>query len=322
MMIDTDYRALLSAGQDGLPLNLPGAVVAIGNFDGVHLGHQALLKAACDEAKRRHSHMVVMTFTPHPRLHFNPDGPPFLLMDNTQKFEKLYELGATAILHMKFDALLASLTPVEFVRRILKEVMDTRHVFVGNNFTFGTKRSGNLETLTKLGAECGIAVTGLAQSMDITRQRYSSERVRDALRKGRISQAEDILGRPWEVRGEVVRGQRRGRIIGFPTANIALDRYVHPKFGVYTAEVTIEGHGDTRYPAIVNIGQKPTMGLHAPLVEAHLFDFNADLYGKFLRVAPIHFLRPEMVFMDVEGLKMQIANDVKAARGYFSFRAR
>lgn len=310
MMIDTDYRALARAGQDGLPLNLSGAVVAIGNFDGVHRGHAALLAHARTVANGLGAPFVVLTFDPHPRRHFMPDDPPFMVSDNVMRAENLAAAGADAAVQLRFDAILAGVSAAEFIDTILVHAFAARHVVVGSNFLFGHKRSGTVDTLR---AANRFGVTGF-DLLTENGVRLSSNGVRDALRAGRMAAAETILGRPWVLRGTVLRGAARGRTIGFPTANMALGEFVRPAFGVYAGHVLLEGADAAPRPAVMNIGTRPTVdGTHA-LLEVHLFDFAGDLYDKTLRVMPRHMLRPERKFAGLDELRAQIARDAADAR--------
>jgi riboflavin kinase/FMN adenylyltransferase len=310
MIIDTDYRALARAGQDGLPLSLSGAVVAIGNFDGVHRGHAALLAHARDVANGLGAPLVALTFDPHPRRHFMPDAPPFMLSDNVMRAENLRTAGADAVVTLRFDAILAHVTAGEFIDTILTRAFAARHVIVGENFLFGYKRGGGVDTLR---AANRFGVTGFALVVE-DGVRLSSNVARDAVRLGRMAAAEQVLGRPWALRGTVLRGAARGRTIGFPTANIGLGAFIRPAFGVYAGHVAVEGGDATPRPAVMNIGTRPTVdGTHA-LLEVHLFDFEGDLYDKTLRVQPRHMLRPERKFAGLDELRAQIARDAVDAR--------
>jgi riboflavin kinase/FMN adenylyltransferase len=313
MLIETDYRALTSAGQEGLPLKACGGVVAIGNFDGVHKGHQALLAEGRALAEVLQVPLVVLTFAPHPRFFFKPDQPPFLLSDTVLKVEKLQQVGADAIVQLKFDAILANVTAEEFIRHVLIEGLQAKHIVVGDNFMFGHKRGGNVEMLQKAGREHRFGVTAMPAISDFTGQRVSSERVREALRHGQLASAEELLGRSWEIRGTVIHGDKRGRTIGYPTANVMPGDFLPPKFGVYAAKIMIEETGGT-YHAAVNFGIRPMFEIPTPLLEAYLLDFSGDLYGRTLRVAFVEFLRPEQKFLGLDDLKIQIEKDVQQTR--------
>lgn len=313
MLIETDYRALVTASQEGLPLAAADSVIAIGNFDGVHKGHQALIASAQQIAIASGWRLCALTFNPHPRSYFNPEQPPFLLSDAVQKREYLFESGADAVVKIQFDALFSELTAVQFVEQVLIEALGVKHVIVGENFSFGKARQGTTETLRHLGIKHGFKTSTFSQVNDFFGKRIASENVRQALRMGRLFEAEELLGRPWQIRGEVVKGEQLGRNLGFPTANIQLGDYLRPPLGVYAATVTIEGENGL-YKAAVNIGKRPTFGMHDPLLEAHLLDYEGDLYGKTIRVNIHDFLRNERKFSDLEILKNQLAQDVMHVR--------
>ena len=320
MLIETDYSALARAGQDGLPLKVGGGVVAIGNFDGVHRGHQALLAEGKALAGVLGKPLLALTFEPHPRRHFNPQQPPFLLGDPVLRTALLHQAGADHVVQLRFDMLLAAVTAQEFIQNILLNALQVQHVIVGNNFVFGTKRGGDVAMLQAWGREKGFAVTAMPQIADVGGVRISSQAVREAVKNGQMATAEELLGRPWILRGEVVRGDQRGRELGWPTANIGLAEYIPPKFGIYAARVQIEGEpegtekGGTWYDAVLNIGIRPMFALTLPLLEVHLLDVQKDLYGKQLRVAFYDFIRAEAHFSSLDVLKAQIARDAKAAR--------
>lgn len=304
MMIETEYTALAGLLQGGA---INKTVVAIGNFDGVHMGHRVLLAHARKIADESGVRLVVLTFTPHPRAFFRPDQPPFLLTDALQKAEALQQAGADAVVALRFDAALAALSAGEFIDRVLKNALGAQHIVVGENFLFGHGRAGNVASLT----DAGLAVSALPAVTDKAGERISSERIRTALRAGDVALASDLLGRDWALRGTVVMGHQRGRTIGFPTANMGLGDYLRPQFGVYTAQIAVEGE---YHPAVVNIGQRPTIGISGPLLEAHLLDFAGDLYGKTMQVGLQRFLRPERKFDSFELLREQIGRDVEQAR--------
>jgi riboflavin kinase/FMN adenylyltransferase len=312
MLIETDYRAVVAAGQEGLPLAACDAVVAIGNFDGVHPGHRALLAHGRQVADELGCPLVVLTFVPHPRHYFKPDQPPFLLTDKLQKQELLLAAGSDAIVMLRFDLLLASLSAEEFIDRVLVESLRARHVVVGDNFVFGKGRSGNAQKLKEKGAISGFGVTAFSVVNDMEKP-ISSERIREALRRGSVATAEELLGRHWQIRGEIVRGLQHGHEMGFPTANMALGEYLQPALGIYAGKARLENEEILRN-AVVYIGQRPSIGLHGPLVETHLLDFSGDLYGKTMRVDLVDFIRPDQKFIDLEELKQQIHKDVARAR--------
>lgn len=313
MLLDIDYRALAHAGQEGLPLKLAGAVVAIGNFDGVHLGHQALLAAGRSLADKAQVPLVALSFWPHPRRHFQPQQPPFLLQDATLRAEDLQHFGVDAVVQLHFDAFLASVTAEQFVDHILGGALQASHVIVGEGFVFGAQRAGTVALLKKLGKTHGFRVTALPPVSDADGARISSGRVRSALQNGQPLQALDLLGRPWVTRAEVTKGDQRGRLLGFPTANMTLHELVPPKHGVYAARVQIEGEKHW-YDAVAHYGPRASFGDPLPGLEAHLFDFSGDLYGKILRMAWYDFLRPPARFATIEALQEQITTDAGRAR--------
>ena len=315
-VIETDYRALAHAGQEGLPLRQGGGVVAIGNFDGVHNGHQALIRALLDVARADNKPALVLTFSPHPRRHFKPDQPPFQLSDPVLRRDYLRQQGLDAVIELTFEGILARTPAPDFVRRILVEAMQVSHIFVGEDFNFGAGRTGNVELLQQLGPQHGFTVTPVTlHSEFLGGQRISSQRIRETIKLGHMVTAQELLGRPWQTRSEVIHGDKRGRTLGFPTANMMLHDFIHPKFGVYAARVQIEGDtSGTWYKAVMNFGRRPNFILPQPLLEVHILDFAGDIYGKMLRVEWHDFLRPEKLFANLELLKHALDEDVARAR--------
>lgn len=300
-------------GYTGLPDTARGAVAALGNFDGVHLGHQAVMAQAADLARTLDAPAAAAVFTPHPRRVFQPDGEPFALMSAAQRVRALGEAGAGLVHHIPFDRALAAMTPDRFVAEVLDDGLGLKGVVTGADFCFGKDRAGNAQVLKALAAARGLTVA-IAAPVTATAQagKISSSDVRHALRDGDPERAAALLGRPFAIEGEVVEGDRRGRTLGFPTANVALGEYVRPAFGVYAVRVDLGG-GEA-VPGVANIGRRPTVdGIEARL-EAHLFDVSADLYGRVISCALIGFLRPEKRFDGLDALKAQIAADCEAAR--------
>lgn len=292
-----------------LPASSRGAVAAIGNFDGVHLGHRALIAAAKTKAAELGRPLAVMTFEPHPRRFFMPEAPPFRLDALETKARILEELGVAIVLAMPFDAALAAQSPQDFVDHILARDLGLSHVVVGFDFTFGKARAGNTDMLRTLGAKHGIGVTVIAPQGD--GEAYSSTRVRRLLEAGDIAGANRILGRPWEIVGAVEHGDKRGRELGFPTANVALGDFQVPKFGIYAVRAVVDG--ETR-DGVASLGIRPTFDQTTVKLEVFLFDFAGDLYGRSMRVEFHGFIRPEEKFTDVEALKAKMAEDVIAAK--------
>jgi riboflavin kinase/FMN adenylyltransferase len=287
-----------------------GGVVALGNFDGVHRGHQALIGRAAEEAKVLNAPVVALTFEPHPRRFFVPDTGPFRLTLPPAKLRLLDQHGVQAVLAQRFDAAFADLSADTFIDGVLLKGLGARHVVCGYDFTFGARRTGNVERLRQQGAAKGFGVTVLEP---VTREGeiYSSTRIREALRAGWVSEAAELLGHHWEIEGTVEQGDQRGRTIGFPTANVALGEHLRPRFGVYAVRALVDGGWRD---AVANLGRRPTFGKLQENFEVHLFDFAGDLYGKVLRVALVDFIRPEMKFTGLDQLKAQIAADGEAAR--------
>lgn len=300
---------------DALPPAARGAVVAIGNFDGVHPGHRALIEVAAGEAKRLGAPLGVLTFEPHPRSVFRPEDPPFRLTPLRAKSHALEALGVEHLYVLHFDRAFAAKTAEAFVREILVEGLAARHLVVGWDFCFGHKRAGDAALLQSLGDELGFGVSAVEPVTADNGEIYSSSTVRRYLAEGQPAAAARLLGRPWEIEGRVEQGDQRGRTLGFPTANLALGDYVVPALGVYAVRVMIDEAAESDcYPAVANLGRRPTVGGTRIQLEVHFFDFDQDLYGRHLRVRLIEFLRPEKKFDGLEGLRAQIAEDSLRAR--------
>ena len=301
---------------DWLDVSVPwhGAVVPLGNFDGVHRGHQVLIGQAADFAKALEAPVVALTFEPHPRRFFVPDTGPFRLTLPPAKLRLLEQYGVQAVLAQHFDEAFAALSADAFIDDVLLKGLGARHVVCGYDFTFGARRTGNVEMLREQGRQKGFGVTVL-DPVTHEGEIYSSTRIREALRAGWVSEASDLLGHSWEIEGVVELGDQRGRTIGFPTANVALGEHLRPRFGVYAVRALVDGpNGSEWRPAVANLGRRPTFGKLKENFEVHLFDFSGDLYGKTLRAALIEFIRPEMKFGGLDQLKAQIAADGEAAR--------
>jgi riboflavin kinase/FMN adenylyltransferase len=297
-----------------IPVPWKGGAVALGNFDGVHKGHQALLARTAEHAKALDAPLLVLTFEPHPRRFFVPDTGPFRLTMLPAKLRLLEQYGVQAVLAQHFDTAFAALSADAFVDEVLLAGMGARHVVCGYDFTFGARRGGNVEMLRDMGARKGFGVTVLDPVMR-EGEIYSSTSIREALRAGWPSEAAELLGHAWEIEGVVEQGDKRGRTIGFPTANVALGEHLRPRFGVYAVRAMIDG---TWRNGVANLGRRPTIGKLQENFEVHLFDFTGDLYGKTLRVALVDFIRPEMKFSGLDQLKAQIAADGQAARTILS----
>lgn len=298
---------------------LRGAVVAIGNFDGVHRGHQEVIGKAGAIAAESGAPLAILTFEPHPRSFFRPDDPPFRLTTMRNKAHHIAALGVDGLIILTFDGTLAEMSAEAFLEDVLIAGLGVAHVVVGYDFCFGKGRKGTPEMMIERGA---FGVTRLEPSATHDGVIYSSTRIRDYLRRGNPGQAAALLGRPFEIEARVVRGDRRGRTIGFPTANLTLGDYLRPAYGVYAVRAGVEerDHVDW-YDAVANFGKRPTVDGLTEMFEAHLFDFAGDLYGKYLRVALIEFLRDEKKFAGLDELQAQIAKDSETARRILRTRA-
>jgi len=297
-----------------IPLDARGASIALGNFDGVHLGHQAVIGAAAQAGEARGLALGAAVFTPHPRRVLQPDAPAFQLQTPNQRARSLEALGVEAQYVIGFDGALQQLNARQFVEQVVVAHIGARHVSVGADFRFGRARAGNVEALAALGEEFGFGVTAVAP---LGRgEKYSSSAIRAAIALGDLSKANAELGRPWAIEGKVERGFQRGRGFGFATANVGLGDYVRPRLGIYAVRV---GLGEVQHGGVASIGVNPTVGaLPAPILEAHIFDFDADIYGQNIEVELIGFLRAEAKFETAELMVRQIAEDVAAARELLS----
>jgi riboflavin kinase/FMN adenylyltransferase len=303
----------LYADDEPAPPALRGAAIALGSFDGVHKGHQAVVAAARAAAHERGLSLGAGVFEPHPRQVFRPEDPPFRLQSPGQRARALGALGVETVFQIKFDRALAGLTDSEFARAVLHDKIGAAHVVVGFDFQFGRGRMGDAASLTRLGQSLGFTVSVVEAVADAAGPKISSSAIRAAIGEGRVEAARDWLGRPWAIEGIVGPGAARGRTIGFPTANVGLGAYVRPRFGVYAVRVRLDD--DTCVPGVANCGVKPTVAGEAePLLEAHLFDFSGDLYGRRIEVEFIAFLRDERKFENFDALVAQIKADAAQAR--------
>jgi riboflavin kinase / FMN adenylyltransferase len=299
----------------GLPDAMRDGIVTIGNFDGVHLGHQAVVGEAAREAARRDAPMTVVTFEPHPRRFFRPDDPPFELTPLRSKVRWLQALGVETLQLVHFDAEMSRVSAEDFVQRLLLDGLGARHVVVGYDFVFGHGRQGDTDMLRRLSQDGAFGFTEVDAVSAENGPVYSSTNIRGFLRQGDPMGAAGLLGRCWEIEGRVQIGDRRGRTIGFPTANIPIDDYVEPKLGVYAVWAGIERDGATEWHmGCANIGRRPTFDGDGVVLEVYIFDFTDDIYNQLLRVALIDFIRPERKFDGVSALREQIALDSAASR--------
>ena len=310
---------IIVRANETLPAEMKGGVVVIGNFDGVHRGHQAVIGEAWELAQSMGSPLVVMTFEPHPRSYFRPEEPPFSLTPFANKAHHIEALGVDCLLALEFGSELAGMSAEDFVSRILVEQLGARHVVVGYDFCFGKGRTGTPDKMREWG---GFEVTAVEPVVSADEVVFSSTNVRDYLRDGMPGHAAALLGRPFEIEGPVQKGDQVGRTIGFPTANVKLADYLRPLYGVYAVRLGLEEGGDVVWhDAIANLGKRPTVDGLRELLEVHLFDFDQDLYDRIVRVALIEFIRPEMRFDGLEALKAQIADDCHVAQRILQTRA-
>ncbi len=296
--------------------SLRGAVVAIGNFDGVHRGHKAVIAVAHNRAKALGKKAAAMTFEPHPRDFFNPKERLFRLTDPAAKLRLLAATGLDGAIVLTFDAALARLTAEEFVARILVERFGVSGAVIGFNFHFGVSRAGSPDFLIAEGNRCGFTVDVVPPFEDNGRP-VSSGPIRAALAAGRVDEAAEYLGYPWFVLGEVIHGDKRGQVLGFPTANLTLDAACGLRHGIYAVRV---GLGGRHYDGVASFGRRPMFDSGAVLLEVFLFDFSGDLYGRSIDVAFIGWLRAEEKFASVDDLVQEMQEDARHAREVLSRR--
>lgn len=301
----------LITGGAALPDRLRGGIVALGNFDGFHAGHQAVVGAARDWARKLGRPALVASFDPHPARLFQPDVPPFSLSTIDQRAEWLREFGMDGAVVMPFTRSLAALSAEEFVDEWLVTRLGVAGVVTGGDFTFGRGRSGSVTDLSRLGLAHGFAAR-VVDAVQDGGSTISSTRIRTLLREGRPGMAADLLTRPFAIRGAVEHGAKLGRTLGFPTANMVLGDYVRPAYGVYAVEVTLPS--GERVDGVANLGIRPMIEPPIELLETWLMDWSGDLYGQTIDVALVAYLRPEMKLDGLEALKAQIAADADAAR--------
>ncbi|MES2750942.1 MAG: bifunctional riboflavin kinase/FAD synthetase [Pseudomonadota bacterium] len=289
---------------------IKGAVVALGNFDGVHLGHRVVISAAIDMARKLKKPAFAVTFEPHPRRFFSPNTPQFWLTDETAKLRLLAGTGLDGAVIMTFDAGRAGTSAQDFINHDLIGRLGVSGIAVGYDFHFGKGRAGSPSLLASEGTRLGIEVHVQAH-VDILDRPVSSSAIRMALAEGQIAEATAMLGEPWFITGEIIHGEKRGRDLGYPTANIRLDKNCGLKQGIYAVRA---GLGDRRIDGVASFGRRPTFDNGAPLLEVFLFDFKGDLYGQKLDVAFIAFIRDELKFDGIDALVRQMNDDSAKAR--------
>ena len=295
-----------------------GAVAAIGNFDGVHLGHRAVIDLARSIAAQADAPLGVLTFEPHPRQFFRPDADPFRLMNAAARAHQLEKLDVEKVLELPFNSAISGLSAQEFASQILHTQLGLRHVIVGQDFQFGKNRSGHAADLVQFGADLGFGVT-VAPMVTLPGGEVSSTAIRAALSNGKPRDAAAMMGHWHRIDGPVIRGDQRGRELGYPTANMSIAGLHPPRFGVYAVKVDVlDGPHVGSYDGAASIGVRPMFGINTPNCETYIFDFKGDLYGSTLSVALIDYLRPELKFDGLPALITQMATDCDRAREILS----
>ena len=304
-----------------LSLDLPipeafrGAVVALGNFDGFHLGHQAVVGRAVQRGAHERRPVIVATFDPHPVRHFKPDVPPFRLTSLDQRQCLFATAGADAMLVFRFDGTLASTSAEDFVAKVLGEQIGAAAVVTGEDFTFGMGRAGNAKVLRQLGKAHGIAAEAVAP-ISLDGELVSSSRIREALQAADPGTATHLLTRPFAIEAVVEHGDGRGHDLGWPTANLRLGNYLRPAYGIYAVRVRLDDGSE--HDGVASLGIRPMFDPPEELLEANIFGFDGDLYGRTIEVMLHHYLRPEAKFEDLDALMSQMARDAEQARGLLS----
>jgi riboflavin kinase / FMN adenylyltransferase len=293
------------------PVDAKGAVVALGNFDGVHLGHRALLLEAKSMAAELDRPFAALVFEPYPREFFRPNDEPFRLTPFRAKAGLLSELGVDLLIVLTFDSAMASMSAQDFVLDVLVNELAVAHVVIGKDFRFGKGRAGDASVLGYMGEMEGFGTTVFSPVIADGQVKISSTDIREALKAGKPDEAARLLGHWWRVGGHVAQGEKRGRLIGYPTANLKIEQTLQPAFGIYAVRAHLP---DGRvFDGAASFGIRPTFALDSPLLEVHLFGFSGDLYGALIAVEFVAYLRPEKHFDSVDALKAQIAADCSEA---------
>jgi riboflavin kinase / FMN adenylyltransferase len=292
-----------------------GAVLTLGNFDGVHLGHQAVIAEARKIAETEGRPLGLLTFEPHTKAFFNPDLPPFRLTPLRVKLHALEALGVDYVVALAFDQRLAGVTADDFAKNVLAGALGIDRAVAGGNFRYGNKHAGTMETLAAAGEQYGFKVTRVSPVAAADGTIYSATTVRKYIEAGDLRRAAMLLGRPYEIDGRVITGDKRGRELGFPTANLEITDYMRPAYGIYAIRALVDRPGESTWiDGVANLGIRPMWRTKEPMLEAHLFDFSEDIYGQVLRVRLIERLRPEANFDSIEALVEQVGRDKIAAR--------
>jgi riboflavin kinase/FMN adenylyltransferase len=295
----------------GIPDSLKGSIVALGNFDGFHLGHQAVVGRAVQRGFHERRPVIVATFDPHPVRYFKPDLPPFRLTTLDQRERLFAQAGADAMLVFEFGAALAAMDAEEFIAEVLAKRIGAAGVVTGDDFTFGKGRTGDIQLLKALGAQHGVIAEAVPQVL-VEDVRVSSGRIREALIAGDSGTATKLLSRDYAIEGVVQNGDARGRELGYPTANLVLGDYQRPRYGIYAVRVTLDN--GIEHPGVANLGVRPTFDPPQELLETHLLDYSGDLYGRRMEVGLHAFIRPELKFDSIDALVAEMRRDEAAAR--------
>lgn len=307
MAVFAEYR--------GLPEMARGASIALGNFDGLHAGHRAVMDAARIAG---HGSFSVATFEPPPRAYFRPGDPPFRILRPERRNDLILAAGATHVFELPFNGEMAAMTDEGFVRQVLVDGLGVSHVSVGFDYRFGRGRMGHAQRLASLGRALGFGVT-IVEEVSGHGGKASSTAIRQALMAGEPEVAADLLGSPWIADGIIEPGEKNGRTFGFPTANMALGDLIHPKMGVYAVRLRIEGESEWR-DGVANFGRTPTTGLRDPLLETFIFDFNREIYGQRVEVQLIAYQRPELKFPSLDAMIEQMHKDAELAKEILAAR--
>ncbi len=291
-----------------IPDSAKDSIVVIGNFDGVHRGHQALLARGRTLADKLGKDLSVLTFEPHPRRLFRPDDPPFRITPESLKIERLEKTGVDILFSLHFDWSFASQSAEDFIQTVIAQGIAPAHIIVGYDFCFGQLRKGTPQDFIKAGFE-----TTIVKEIKESDEKLSSSRIRQCLRHGKIDEANALLGWEWEIRGEVIKGDQRGRELGYPTANVALGDTTHPAYGIYATWFRIEGESEW-LPSATNIGIRPMFETPEALVETFIFDFDREIYGKTVHIKPVKRLRGEAKFDSLDDLIIQMEKDCAQAK--------
>lgn len=301
----------------------PACALTIGNFDGVHRGHHALLKQLKDGAQERGLVSCVMTFEPHPKEFFSPEQAPPRILNLRDKLAAFADIGIDRVVVEHFNSAFARLTPEEFVSEIIVKQLNAKWILIGDDFCYGAKRAGNFASLKAAGEKLGFEVSSI-HTVQEDGERISSSALRNALANGNMDQASKLLGRPYGISGHVIHGQKLGRTLGFPTLNLAVANHLHHRkpacSGIFTAQVL--GLGDKPLPAVASLGVRPTVEDEGRvLLETHIFDYKGNVYGKIITVELLEKIRDEAKYSDLDTLTKAIASDATHARNYFQKKA-